>query len=55
MDNTMFMAFAMEQDDYNRKVKAAAEEISAGVPVENVLDYYGVEYEDVLDALQYTI
>lgn len=54
MDETMFMAFSMEQDDYNCRVKDAAEEIYAGASIEEVLDYYNVAYEDVLEILQYT-
>ena len=55
MDNTMFMAFAMEQDDYDRKVRDCAKDIQDGMPIEQALDYYDVEYEDVLGAMQYTI
>ena len=53
MDNTMFMAFAMEQDDYDRKVRDCARDIADGMNEEQALEFYDVEWEDVEEALKY--
>ena len=55
MDEVMFMAFATEEDDYARRVKECAKDIQIGANLEDSLSYYDVEYEDVLEALQYTV
>ena len=55
MDNTMFMAFAMEKDDYDRKVRDCVKAIAEGCSEQEALEYYDVEYEDVLDAMRYMI
>ena len=55
MDNTMFMAFATEEDDYNRRVQECVRDIQIGAVLEDALCYYDVEYEDVLDAMKYMI
>ena len=47
MDNTMFMAFATEFEEYQGRVYDCAEAIRNGVSIEAALDYYGVEYSDV--------
>ena len=53
MDNTMFMAFAMEKDDYDRKVRDCARDIADGMNEEQALEFYDVEWKDVEEALKY--
>lgn len=55
MDKTMFMAFAMEQDDYDERVKECAQEIVNGTPLEKALAYYDVEYADVQEMVKFYI
>ena len=56
MDEVMFMAFATEEDDYNRRVRDCAHDIQEeGAPIEHALCYYDVEYDDVMEALRYYV
>ena len=55
MDEVMFMAFATEEDDYNRRVRDCARDIQEGAILEDALCYYDVEYEDVIEAMRYSI
>ena len=55
MNEVMFMAFATEEDDYNRRVRECAREIEQGYNVEMALEYYDVELEDVNEAIRYHI
>ena len=47
MDNIMFMAFATEFEEYQGRVHECVEAIKKGVPTEEALEYYDVEYSDV--------
>lgn len=55
MGETMFMAFAMEQNDYDERVKECAQEIINGTPLEEALGYYDVEYADVQEIVKFYI
>ena len=55
MDEVMFMAFAMEEDDYDRRVRECAREIEQGYNIEMALEYYDVELADVDEAIRYHI
>ena len=55
MNEVMFMAFAMEEDDYDRRVRECAREIEQGYNIEMALEYYDVELADVDEAIRYHI
>ena len=51
MDNTMFMAFAMEQDDYDQRVADCAEAVLGGTCIKAAADTFNVDCYDVLALL----
>lgn len=55
MDETMFMAFATEVDDYNQRVRDCVKAIAEGCSENKAMDWYDVDPEDVYEAMQYMI
>ena len=55
MDETMFMAFATEVDDYNKRVKDCVKAITEGCTDSEAINWYDVDPEDVYDAMRYMI
>ena len=48
MDNTMFMAFAIEQDEYDKRVEECARAVLDGACIKAAADTFNVDCYDVL-------
>ena len=55
MDNTMFMAFATEFEEYQGRVYECVQAIREGMPIEAALSKFDVEYEDVMSSFRFAL
>ena len=55
MNNTMFMAFATERNEYEQRVWDCVHDIKEGCNIESALDYYQLDYADIQDEIRYYI
>lgn len=55
LDETMFMAFATEVNEYEARLSRAIREFSLGRDIEDVADEFNVRVADIVSGFRYQI